>query len=233
MRQCLQHERLRNESHTLSNSHGFLIGPVNSSWEGRCGLSEKAADVYAMGFEELISELHKQSEAEGKKIISAAEKGAEKIQEQSREKTEESLRAAKKEAAAYVKQESSERITSARLSAKKLVDEARDEAVEASLRQVWQKFRSDSLGKGTYGDLLNRLIKEGMRELGSTDATVYVRDEDRSLASGFRLGKLPAEYSGGAIIESSNGKIRVNKTLEETFAQKKGALRKQIYDKLF
>jgi vacuolar-type H+-ATPase subunit E/Vma4 len=35
------------------------------------------------------------------------------------------------------------------------------------------------------------------------------------------------------IVESKDGKVRVNKTLEEVFAQKKPALRKEIYDRLF
>lgn len=186
-----------------------------------------------MGFEDLASELSRQAESEGKKLLSAAERSAEKIEEAAKEKSEEALRAAKKEASAYMKQESSERITSAKLSAKKIVDEARDDAVEASLRQVWQQFKSDSLRKGAYPQLLNRLVSEGLGELGTQDATIYVRDEDKPLVSGYRAATLPKEYSGGAIIESANGKIRVNKTLEETFAQKKGELRKQIYDKLF
>ena len=186
-----------------------------------------------MGFEELISELHKQAEAEGKKLIAAAEQSAGRTQEEARGKSEETVRAAKKEATSYVKQESSERITSARLSAKKVVGEARDEAVGACLKQVWHQFKSDSLRKGSYPSLLARLMADGLRELGGSEATVYVRDEDRPLVSGYRLAKLPSEYSGGAMLESANGKIRVNKTLEEMFAQKKGALRKAIYDRLF
>jgi vacuolar-type H+-ATPase subunit E/Vma4 len=62
---------------------------------------------------------------------------------------------------------------------------------------------------------------------------VFVRDEDRPLVQGYRLAKLPSEFSGGAIIETSDGKIRVNKTLEEVFSQKKSEIRKQIYDRLF
>jgi V/A-type H+-transporting ATPase subunit E len=186
-----------------------------------------------MGFEELISELQKQAEAEGKKVAAASEKNAGKIEEEAKEKAEEALRAAKKEASAYAKQESSERITSAKLSAKKIVDEARDDAVEASLKQVWSQFKSDSLRKGAYPPLLGRLISDGLRELGTTDAIIYVRDEDRQYVSGYRLSKLSQDYGGGVMLESANGKIRVNRTLEEVFAQKKGEIRKQIYDKLF
>ncbi|MFA6489195.1 MAG: V-type ATP synthase subunit E family protein [Candidatus Micrarchaeia archaeon] len=186
-----------------------------------------------MGFEGLASELHKHAEAEGRKLIHAAEKNAEKIEGEAKEKADESVKAAKKDAASFVKQESSERLTSAKLSAKKIVDEARDSAVESGLEQVWAVFKSDSLKKSAYPQLLDRLVREGARELGGKDATVYVRDEDRALVSGYRLAKLPSEYSGGAILESADGKVRVNKTLEDTFAQKKLQLRKQIYDKLF
>jgi vacuolar-type H+-ATPase subunit E/Vma4 len=186
-----------------------------------------------MGFEDLASELHKSAEAEGRKLIHAAERSSEKFEAEAKEKAEEQLRAAKKEASTYSKQEASERITSAKLSAKKIVDEAREEAVEAALRQAWSQFKSDSLKKSNYPQLLDRLMREGASELGTKDAIAYVRDEDRQLVSGFKLAKLPPEYCGGAILESPNGRVRVNKTLEEVFAQKKTALRKEIYDKLF
>lgn len=185
-----------------------------------------------MGFEGLASELHKHAEAEGRKLIHAAEKSAEKIENEAKEKADESVKAAKKDAASFVKQESSERLTSAKLSAKKIVDEARDSAVEAGLGQVWSAFKFESLKKSAYPQLLDRLVREGIRELGTKEATVYVRDEDRALVSGYRLEKLPREYSGGAILESPDGRVRVNKTLEDVFAQKKLQLRKQIYDRL-
>lgn len=186
-----------------------------------------------MGFEELASELHKQAESEGRKLLAAAEKNARNFEQEASGLADENLRAAKKEASSFVKQESSERITSAKLSAKKIVDEARDDAVEASMRQVWSQFKSDSLRKAAYSALLDRLVREGLRELGTADAVIYVRDEDRTLVSGYHLAKLPSDYCGGAIVESANGKIRVNKTLEDVFAQRKGEIRKQIYDKLF
>jgi len=186
-----------------------------------------------MGFDELATELHKSAEAEGRKLTNAAEKNAAKIVEAAQEKSDDDVRSAKKEVSAQIKQESSERITSAKLSAKKIVDEARDEAVEAALHDVWKSFKAASHHKGTYQELLNRLVKEGMEELGTKDAVVYVRDEDNHLLSGYRTALLPQQYSGGAIIESADGKIRVNKTLDEAFAQRKSELRKQIYDQLF
>ncbi|MFA5929609.1 MAG: V-type ATP synthase subunit E family protein [Candidatus Micrarchaeia archaeon] len=186
-----------------------------------------------MGFEELTSELHKGADAEGKKIIHAAEKNAAKIAEDAKGKAEETLRAAKKEATEFARQEAAERITSAKLAAKKMVDEAREEAVEASISQAWHKFRSDSMKKSSYPELLNALVKEGMAELGVSQATLYVRDDDRQYLQGYQFKALPQEYSGGVIVESQGGRVRVNRTLEEIFAQKKPALRKDIYDRLF
>jgi vacuolar-type H+-ATPase subunit E/Vma4 len=186
-----------------------------------------------MGFDELAGELHKNADAEGKKIIHAAQRNAAKIVETAQEKAEETVKGARKDMAAAIKQETAERITSAKLTAKKIVDEARDDAVEAALHDAWREFKTNSLKKATYPALLSRLIEEGVKELGSGEATIYVRDEDRPLVQGYRLAKLPSEYSGGVIVESANGKIRVNKTVEEIFSQKKSSLRKEIYDKLF
>ena len=187
-----------------------------------------------MGFEELANELHKGADAEGRKIIHASEKNAGKIVEDAKEKAEEIVKAAKSEAAEFAKQEASERTTSAKLAAKKMVDEARDEAVEASMEQLWQKFKSDSMKKSVYPGLMGRLVSEGIAELGTSQATIYARGEDAQyLQAGGEARKLPPEYCGGVIVESKDGKVRVNKTLEEIFAQKKSALRKEIYDRLF
>ena len=203
-----------------------------------------------MGFEELATELQKGADAEGRKITNAAEKSAAKIVDEARGKAGEIIKVAKNEATEFAKQEASEKATSAKLAAKKMVDDARDEAVEASMKQVWQKFKSDSMKKAVYPGLLERLVKEGMEELGganfhgnlpalerssnsTSQAIVYARDEDHQYLQGFQFKKLPAEYCGGVIVESPNGKVRVNRTLEEVFAQKKPALRKDIYDRLF
>jgi vacuolar-type H+-ATPase subunit E/Vma4 len=186
-----------------------------------------------MGFEELAGELSKGAEAEGRKLIHAAEKNAGKIVEDAKEKAEEAVKAAKKEATEFAKQEASERTTSAKLAAKKAVDEARDEAVEASMGQLWQKFKSDSMKKSVYPGLIEKLVAEGMAELGTSNAIVYARSEDAQYVKVEETRKLPSEYCGGVIVESKDGKVRVNKTLEEIFAQKKPALRKEIYDRLF
>ena len=114
-----------------------------------------------------------------------------------------------------------------------MVDEARDEAVERSLAQSWQEFRRESLKKAVYPQLLSRLIEEGRRELGAERPTLYVRDEDRQLVAGYPVKALPAEFSGGVILESASGKVSVNRTLEEIFSQKRLALRKEAYDRLF
>jgi vacuolar-type H+-ATPase subunit E/Vma4 len=187
-----------------------------------------------MGFDELASELSKGAEAEGRKIISAAEKSAQRIVEDAEARAAETLKAAKKEAAELSAQESSERVTSARLAAKKIMDEARDHAVERALDDVWRKYKAAALRKDKYPELLQRLVKEGMGEMGGQGSyTLYVRQEDEHLVAGSKTARLPPEYSGGAIIESQNGRVRVNRTLEEVFAQQKPLLRKQIYDKLF
>ncbi|MFA6908191.1 MAG: V-type ATP synthase subunit E family protein [Candidatus Micrarchaeia archaeon] len=186
-----------------------------------------------MGFEELAGELSKGADSEGRKIIHAAEKNAGKVVEDAKGKAEEIVKAAKKEAADLAKQEASERATSAKLAAKKTLDEARDEAVEASMGQLWQRFKADSMKKSVYPGLIERLVSEGMAELGTGSAIVYARGEDAQYAKSGESRKLPQEYCGGVIVESKDGKVRVNKTLEEIFAQKKPALRKEIYDRLF
>lgn len=186
-----------------------------------------------MGYEGLATELHKNADAEGRKIIRAAENSAEKTVDEAQAKAKEIMDSAKKEAHAFVKQEGTERLTSAKLSAKKILDEAKDDAVERAVRAIWSGFKSQALKKSVYPDLFSKLLKEGVEELGTTKAVVYVREEDRQFVSGYKAEALPPEFSGGLIIESLDGKMRVNKTLEEIFSQNKNELRKKIYTKLF
>jgi vacuolar-type H+-ATPase subunit E/Vma4 len=186
-----------------------------------------------MGFEELSGELERSADSECRKILHAAEKNAEKIVEAAKADAEEAVKAAKKEATEFARQEAAERITSAKLSAKKIVDEARDEAVERSLALAWQEYRREALKKPSYSQLMARIIEEGKRELGASSPVLYVRDEDKPLVPGFSTKPLPRQYSGGAILESPNGKVSVNKTLEEIFSQKRLSLRKGIYDRMF
>lgn len=186
-----------------------------------------------MGYEGLASELHKGAEAEGRKLIRASEHSAEKAIEEANRKAKEGLEAAKKEAHTFVKQESAERLTSAKLSAKKVLDEARDEAVERAVVAVWAGFKAHALKKSVYGELFGRLLKEGLAELGTSKAVLHVREEDRHMAAGYKTAPLPAEYSGGLIVESLDGRVRVDKTLEEMFAQRRNELRKKIYSEIF
>ena len=186
-----------------------------------------------MGYEGLASELHKNAEAEGRKLIRTAEHSAEKIMDEANEKAKEISSAAKKEANAFVKQESAERLTSAKLSAKKILDEAKDEAVERAVSSIWAGYKSQALKKSTYPELFSRFLKEGLQELGTQKALLYVRDEDRQMVQGYKTAPLPPEHCGGLIIESLDGKVRVNKTLEEAFAARKNELRKKIYAEIF
>ncbi|MEM4348351.1 MAG: V-type ATP synthase subunit E [Candidatus Anstonellaceae archaeon] len=186
-----------------------------------------------MGFEELAQQIQKNAEAEGRRIIHTAQKNAEKIVEAASKNADENLKKAKAEAAALVKQEHAERVTSAKLAAKKIISEAKDDAVEAAVQEVWKEFVATATKKSTYPSLLAKLVQEGLKELGTKEAVLYVRDEDRYLVSGYQLAKLPSEYAGGVIVESTDGKVRVNKTLDEIFLRKKDWLRKQIYEKLF
>ena len=186
-----------------------------------------------MGYEGLASELRKNAENESKKIIRTAENSAEKIKEEASKKAKEIADASKKEATAFAKQESAEKLTSAKLSAKKILDEAKEEAVENAVQTAWNSFKANALKKTTYAQLFEKLLNEGISELGTDKTVIYVREEDKQFVSGYKTSKLPAEYSGGAIIETLDGKVRVNKTLEEIFAQNRHEIRKKIYTELF
>ncbi len=164
----------------------------------------------------------RQAEDEARKILHDAHFAAKKIEE-----------AAHSEGLAFVESERKERLSAAKLEAQKAISEAREAAVNAALESVWQAFAARRKGQA-YRSALLRLVDAGIAELGHGRPVVRCNAIDRKLLARrhYRLGS-PIECEGGAIVETPDGRIRSDCTLEAIFASQKESVRKELYERLF
>ncbi|MFH1255807.1 MAG: V-type ATP synthase subunit E [Candidatus Diapherotrites archaeon] len=181
-----------------------------------------------MALRELVQEIEEEAQQEAKKLRSEAKEANALLEEAERQK-EQILAKAKSEAARLIEAEQNQRIAAARLKARQIQAEAVEHAINASLDEAWEALLEMRKEK-EYRDSLHANISEAKKELGE-NATVEVNKDDRKLVAGHKVEEI--ECAGGAIIKSADGKIRIDATLEELFAQKKGVMRKKIFDALF
>ncbi|HNT60779.1 MAG TPA: V-type ATP synthase subunit E, partial [Candidatus Bilamarchaeaceae archaeon] len=85
-----------------------------------------------------------------------------------------------------------------------------------------------------YPRFLNSLVEKGMKELGEERAVVHVAKADRKhLRGGKYQVKDGLDAWGGCVVESADGNVRVDLTLESLLSQKRDVLRKRLYASLF
>ena len=186
-----------------------------------------------MGLEKLSGQLLADAKKESDAIISGSQKQAEQVISFAQEKKRRIIFDAKKNAQEMAERERNEKISSANLEAKQLVDEQKSEVVEKALEEVFLQMKAIRRDK-SYEKLLKSLISEGVSELGK-ESVVSVNEEDYSLAKKIFPGTLreAQKISGGAIVETRDKKIRVDNSFEALFEQKKDFAKKELFFELF
>jgi vacuolar-type H+-ATPase subunit E/Vma4 len=121
----------------------------------------------------------------------------------------------------------------ARLESKRIIAEAREDAIKSVLEdffELLQKARKDK----EYKRFMSTAIAQAATELGQT-VTIHVLEGEKSLVPSVKGAKVvdDLEALGGAIVESSDGKVMIDLTLETLFETRRDEIRKQVYEKLF
>ena len=187
-----------------------------------------------MGIEELKKEILQRTEEELKKLESEEKEEERAVLSKANAKREDMLANAGKVAQGMVEGERKERIAAAKLKARRIITNAREEFVNSILAGAWDEFRQIRNDKG-YPKVLSKLIEEGAKEIGE-GAIVYVNADDRRIAKeikGITLSEKPIICEGGALITSQDGRVRVRATLEDIFGSKKEALRGLAFEEAF
>jgi V/A-type H+/Na+-transporting ATPase subunit E len=135
------------------------------------------------------------------------------------------------EAGAMVETERRERISSAKLEAKRLANEAREDAVMEALEGIFGIIKDKKSKEFTAR--VKKLVAAGLSEFGG-NAVVHVRKGEKKLYSieGAEVAE-DAKISGGAILESKDGRMRMDYSFESLFESGRDGMRKQAYLELF
>jgi len=85
-----------------------------------------------------------------------------------------------------------------------------------------------------YSKFLTQRVKEGLEELSVSNPVVHVCKGDKKFLKGIKA-KVAEDLSGmgGAVIESADGTVRVDCSLETLFEDKRELLRKKLYERMF
>lgn len=188
-----------------------------------------------MGIEKLTSSLLKEADDEAAKIIAAAEDHVKEMKAKERSKMTGMEKQAEQEVEKVLKDQKNERLAWARLEAKRITAEAKEDAINNAIEEIF-----DSLGdirkSKEYKDFMSKSIPAAASELGSEKLTVHVLKDDKKLVP--KLSKsckieTDLDALGGAILETEDGKMRADLTLETLFELKRDDLRKMISAELF
>lgn len=186
-----------------------------------------------MGIERLKGSLLSEAKEDAGKIIQAAEAHVARMVEEERSRKEASKKEADKDIERLLEEQRNERIAWARLESKRVLAEAREDAIKGVIGDVF-----DSLAKARktpeYKKFLARSIPQAAAELGA-GPTVRVCKGDRALVPEIKGAKVVEDLEGlgGAIVESADGKIRIDLTIETMFETSRDEIRKRIHERLF
>ena len=185
-----------------------------------------------MGIEKLKGSLISEAGADARSILAESEAQAKAILDEERSKKAVLRKEAEQELKRVIEEQRNERIAWARLESRRIIAEAREDAIKGVLEEFF-----DSLGSvrksPEYRKFLSESVSSAVSELGPGSA-VHVAKGDKSLISpkGARVAE-DLEGLGGAMVESADGKIRIDLTLETLFESSRDEIRKKVYDNLF
>ncbi|MFA5105901.1 MAG: V-type ATP synthase subunit E [Candidatus Micrarchaeia archaeon] len=187
-----------------------------------------------MGLEELKEEIVQHARSQARKSLEDADRQADSLILSAKKASEEQVRLASESGQQIAMDESAERIAAAKLEAKKIQADSMEQAIAAAMDAVWAEIVALRKSKN-YPKLLKKLVSEGAKELGEPNPTIYVLAADKKLLAGMKgtIDTSKSGFSGGAIIESPSGLVRVDNSFESIFASKKDLVRKEIYSELF
>jgi V/A-type H+-transporting ATPase subunit E len=181
----------------------------------------------------LTSGILEEARAEAKAISDEAAQEKRKVLAEEKKRVSLLLKGAETEAESFVAAQERERIAWAKLEAKKLSGEAREAIVREAMDKLYKEF-SSFRKSGKYAAFLKERVAEALEELSVPNPTVHVCKGDSALLGGASAQvKEDLPGMGGTIVESKDGSVRVDYTLETLFEEKRDFLRKKVYEKMF
>ncbi|MEK6982804.1 MAG: V-type ATP synthase subunit E [Candidatus Micrarchaeota archaeon] len=187
-----------------------------------------------MGIERITSSIIAQANEQAEEQIQSAQKIASKNIADAKAAREELLKKAKKSVEEYGLDHEKERLAWARLEAKRVVAETKEDIVKSAFESMFSDFAD--LRKSTeYKNFLKNAIASSVKELGSENILVHCLKGEKSLLVSNTKIKVIEDLDslGGCIVELSNKSVKIDLTLEALFENKREDIRKELYAKFF
>ncbi len=186
-----------------------------------------------MGIEKLKNSLLSEASEEANKIVQSAEAHVQAMLREERTKRKTLEEEAEKNIERMLVEQSNERIAWARLDAKRIKADAREDAIATVLEGIFEKLATVR-NTPEYKKFLKNAVPNAVSELGK-GTIIHILKGDKKLLPKISNTKIKEDLKGlgGALVENADGKIRIDLTLETLFETKRDEIRKQISDKLF
>jgi V/A-type H+-transporting ATPase subunit E len=192
-----------------------------------------------MAYEELIHSMEADAQLRVQEVRVQARKSIEETQEAARRQAQEIRERLLDEAGRRIEVERHQRLYRAREEVKAGIARAREEYLRRAI-----DLAGDRLGRlregGGYPGVLERLTREALDALSEPGAQVHVdpRDEASARALVEFLPEKPQlipdlDAAGGVVVDSADGRIRVDNTFASRLARAGESYRRELYDHLF
>ncbi len=185
-----------------------------------------------MGIEGLSRSILAGAKQEADQVIHSAEKEAANVLQAEKARRALLLKGVEDEAHKSLAETRGERLAWARLERKRILADAKERAINASLDELISQMDAFRKSK-EYKEFVKSSSDQSITELGSK-AVVHVLKGEKSL-----VGKTTAkvvedlEGLGGVLVESPGREVCINSTVEALLELRREALRKHIAKELF
>lgn len=192
-----------------------------------------------MAYEELIQSMEADAQLRIQEVRNETRRGIEETQESARRQAQEIRERLLAEAERRIDVERHQRLYRAREEAKASLARVREEYLRRAADLAGERLARLREGEG-YPGVLERLTREALDALSEAGARVHVDPRDEASARAM-MGDLPGELQliadlnadGGAIVDSADGRIRVDNTFASRLARAGEVYRRELFDRLF
>ncbi len=186
-----------------------------------------------MGIEKLKFSLLVEASKEAEQIVHEAEQHAKEVRKEEEEKHASLVAGLEKEIEKTLEERRSEKIAWARLEAKRITSEAKEDAVKNSLEEFFSALEKMRKSNEYKKFMKNASLISG-KEL-SGEIILHVAKGEKGLVPKVKNAQIVEDLEGlgGVLAESSDGKRRFNLTIETLFEANRDDIRRKMYDKLF
>jgi vacuolar-type H+-ATPase subunit E/Vma4 len=186
-----------------------------------------------MPISKLSASLLSDARKEAEEVVKAADSQVERQISEEKAKRVLLLKSAEDECEKRLAEQERERTAWARLEAKRIVSEAKEDAIKTVIEDIYESLPEVKKSKD-YAEFMKRSLALATSELGDSGTVLHVVKGDKKFVGSFK-GKVfeDLEAEGGLLLETSDGKVGIRLTLESILESKKDDLRKKISEKLF